>query len=427
MTSKTDVVIVGGGLSGLTAAVLLARSGRSVTVLERAKSLGGRAATRSSGGFHRNLGAHALYRGGRAAAILEELGVPFRGAFPSASGGFAIDGGVKHTFPAGFLSLLTTGLLRLPAKLETARLLASLSRIDTEPLQRMTVTAWLDKTIVAPEVRRLLSALFRVSTYTNAPDRLSAGLAVSQLQLALTHNVLYLDGGWQVLVDGLADAARSAGARILESAKATRIEAAGGMAQAVHLADGARLPASEVVIAASPGAARALLGDAAPQFEDPIPVKAACFDVALKSLPRPRALFALGIDRPIYFSVHSASAQLAPAGGAMIHTLKYLDPGAPADPRGDEAELTGLLDEVQPGWRDVEVDRSFLPAMVVSNALVTAAGGGLRGRVDVAAPGLRNVYLAGDWVGPEGLLADASLASAARAAEKIQQGRAWAA
>lgn len=427
MTSKADIVVVGGGLSGLTAAVLLARSGRSVTVLERAKSLGGRAATRSSEGFHRNLGAHALYRGGRAAAILQEIGIQYRGGLPSASGGFAIDGGVKHTFPAGFVSLLTTGLLRLPAKLEAARLLASLPRIATEPLQGTTVTAWLDQKIAAPEVRRLVAALFRLSTYTNAPDELSAGLAIAQLQLALEHNVLYLDGGWQVLVDGLADAARSAGARIVEGAKVTGIEAAGGMAQAVHLADGARIQASAVVIAASPGAARALLGEAAPQREDPTPVKAACFDVALRSLPRPRNLFALGMDRPLYLSVHSATAQLAPAGGALIHTIKYLDPSRPSDPRADEAELTGLLDEVQPGWRDVEVDRSFLPAMVVSNALVTAAGGGLRGRADVAVPGLANVYLAGDWIGPEGLLADASLASAARVAERILESRAWAA
>ena len=46
VSGRTDrVVVVGAGLSGLAAAVLLAGSGRSVTVVERADHVGGRAAT----------------------------------------------------------------------------------------------------------------------------------------------------------------------------------------------------------------------------------------------------------------------------------------------------------------------------------------------------------------------------------------------
>src|SRR5437016_6311452 len=37
-----DLIVVGGGLAGLTAAALVAREGRSVAVLERAGHLGGR-------------------------------------------------------------------------------------------------------------------------------------------------------------------------------------------------------------------------------------------------------------------------------------------------------------------------------------------------------------------------------------------------
>ena len=39
-----------------------------------------------------------------------------------------------------------------------------------------------------------------------------------------------------------------------------------------------------------------------------VPVKAASLELGLSSLPRPDALFALGVDGPWYASVHSASA-----------------------------------------------------------------------------------------------------------------------
>ena len=55
--------------------------------------------------------------------------------------------------------------------------------------------------------------------------------------------------------------------------------------------------------------------------------------------------------------------------------------------------------------------------MVVSNAIVTVADGGLGGRPDVKIAD--NLYIVGDWVGKEGLLSNASVASAKRAAHLI--------
>ena len=70
---------------------------------------GGRAATQEKSGFSLNLGAHALYRGGAATRVLDELGVRYPGAAPPVSGGFAFDRGRLHTLPGGLLSLLSTG------------------------------------------------------------------------------------------------------------------------------------------------------------------------------------------------------------------------------------------------------------------------------------------------------------------------------
>jgi phytoene dehydrogenase-like protein len=127
----------------------------------------------------------------------------------------------------------------------------------------------------------------------------------------------------------------------------------------------------------------------------------------------------LGIDHPLYLSVHSATARLAPEGGALIQTAKYLPPDHRESSASDEAELEGLLDLVQPGWRDAVVQRRFLPDMTVMNALPLASGNGTQDRPNPEVTDVPGLYLAGDWVGNEGLLVDASLASAKRAAELI--------
>ena len=136
MRTTTDVVVIGGGLAGLAAATFLARAGRTVTLFEKAREVGGRAATHVKNDFHFNLGPHALYRAGRGSQVLRELGIQYTGSRPGASGGYAFDHGILHTLPAGFVSLLTTGLLRLAGKLETARLVM---RCDLDPDGRIKV------------------------------------------------------------------------------------------------------------------------------------------------------------------------------------------------------------------------------------------------------------------------------------------------
>jgi phytoene dehydrogenase-like protein len=383
--------------------------------------------THEVGGFRFNIGPHALYRRSHGVEVLKDLGVSFSGRAPNASGGYAIDGGAKHALPGGFLSLLTTGLFGLSAKLETGRLLAALGRIDPVPLQNVSLDAWLERDVRHPDVRRLLGALVRLSTYANAPAQHSAGAAIGQLQKALAGNVLYLDGGWQVLVDGLRSAAEKAGAHILAPAKTVAVEK-DDSGRRVRLADGTVIRAAAVVLACPPAVAASLLSGAEHETlrrwaERAVPVRAACLDVGLSRLPQPKALFALGVDRAVYLSVHSAYAKLGPVGQSVIHVAKYLARDEGGDAKGDERELEQLLELVQPGWREVVVERRFLPNILVSNALVTAADGGMKGRPGPAVPGADDLFVAGDWVGSRGMLVDASLASAREAAAMIDGAR----
>ncbi len=409
------IVVVGGGLSGLIASTLVARAGVPVVLLEKSAAVGGRAASRTKDGFVFNLGPHALYRAGHLRKTLKVLGVDIRGAVPGANGGFVLRGGRRHTLPAGLASLLTTGALTLHGKFELARVQSRLPAVDTASIQHETLASWLDSQVADAGVRGLLEMLVRVTTFTNDPEQQSAGAAIEQLQLALRASVLYLDGGWQTIVDGLRRAAVDSGVRIIQGAHAVALDrSAERVIDAVRLADGTGIGASAVILGGAPADVDALARTAF-SAELPPPIRVATLDVALRSLPKANATVAFGVDVPLYFSVHSAVAALAPAGGAMIHVSKYLRPGESAG-RDVEHELEALMDTMQPGWRDRLVSRQYLPSLTVAHTELTAALGGVSGRPSSRLPAFDNVWMAGDWVGAHGQLSDAAAASASDAA-----------
>src|SRR5258706_6728514 len=175
--------------------------------------------------------------------------------------------------------------------------------------------------------------------------------------------------------------------------------------------------ASAVILTGGPADVDSLAGT---RFTSalPPPVRVATLDVALRSLPKPNATVAFGADTPLYFSVHSAVADLAPAGGAMIHVLKYLRPGETAG-RDVEVELETLMDMMQPGWRDRIVFKQYMPSLTVMNAEATAAHAGMAGRPASRLPAFDNGWIAGDWVGPRGQLSEAAAATATDAAAGV--------
>jgi phytoene dehydrogenase-like protein len=251
-------------------------------------------------------------------------------------------------------------------------------------------------------------------------DRISAAAAIGQVALGLGPGVRYLDGGWQSLVDALEVRAAEAGVELRRGAKVDRVTH-DGAARGVELAGGERFPADAVILAGGPGEASALVdGGGHPFFKEAsdraLPIRAACLDLGLSSLPNPKRLFAIGVDRPLYYSVHSASAKLAPEGRATVCLARYLDPDERPSREELEADFHPLLDALQPGWRERVVTHKLLRDLVVAHDLPQAARGGLAGRTPGKVSGIANLYLAGDWVGPDGMLADASFASARAAA-----------
>ena len=419
--NRLQVIVVGGGLAGLAAATYLARDGQAVTLYEKADYTGGRATTHQEGEFYFNQGPHALYLGGPASQVLDELGVAYKGHKPVLNRALAIDQGRLFGLPLGARTMLTTKLLDLGGKGELIRFLARLSKINADELENISVADWLARDFRQASVRRVLPAFCRLTTYVNAPELLSAAIFVRQLQASVKYGVVYIDGGWQTLVDGLKEAARRSGVKIETGTKVEQVEYETGRVQGVRLADGQFRPAQNVVLAnGHPAQAAGLFGQRVPEaLADWVAhswtVQAACLNLALRKLPQPQTTFALGIDQPLYYSVHSEWAKLGPAGNAVIHALRYLPVGPTSDARQDEQTLEAMLDCLQPGWQSEVIERRFLPKMTVCHVVQGQ-------KVKVAVPGIAGLYVAGDWVNATGWLSDAALGSAQAAAHQIGLG-----
>lgn len=217
--------------------------------------------------------------------------------------------------------------------------------------------------------------------------------------------MLYLHGGWTQLIEGL-----SRQVQVESGCKVTALEPNGN--NVVVRAGEIVLRARQVIVApGSPTATRALLP------EDPRwsglgrPVTAACLDLGLRRVPGPG--YVLSADEPLLGVVQSPPGRQAPEGRAVVQAIKYGATVANADRLSLEHHVARLGVEAD----DIEASR-FLAHMVVASSTPRAVDGGLPGRPRVTDSGQHGVYIAGDWVGPEGLLSDASIASGHEAARE---------
>ena len=119
-TKTARVAVIGGGVTGLTAAVELRRAGVDVTVLERAARPGGVVAAQREDGWLRELGPNSLLEGSTEIAdFIDGLGLGPRRLYaaPEAKRRYIVRGGRPVPLPGSPLAFLTTPLFSWRAKL----------------------------------------------------------------------------------------------------------------------------------------------------------------------------------------------------------------------------------------------------------------------------------------------------------------------
>jgi phytoene dehydrogenase-like protein len=416
---KWDVVVLGGGISGLTASIYLAQAGKKVLLLDKASKLGGRGISNTVGSAKLNLGPHALYT--NCLEILNEVGVKISGKTPKLNASLVVDDKKEKMKVVEAINLFLGSHLKWKEKMEFIRFYRHIRKIDLDTLNEMSLEEYLTTILTSKRVKELILAFVRLSTFINNPEILSARVAIGQLQSA---KVLYVNEGWQSIVNDLESRANRLGVTIQNNAVVSKITGSFPKLQ-VLLKDENIISTRCLLSTINP---HDLIKLVEGQFSDTfikkcqemIPVRAACLDLVLTGLPNPKINFALGVDKPWYFSNHSLVAKLSDKPGEIVvHVMKYLNSVIETDSRNDELELESFLDLIQPGWRDYLVSRRYLPKLTVSNAIKKPLDKLAVHDVNSNEVGIDGLYMAGDWVGDRELLLNASLTSTKNATKLI--------
>ncbi len=159
---KSDVTVVGAGLSGLTAARSLAEAGRSVTVLEARDRVGGRTYTRVIGDAYFDLGGQWLGpTQTRMHALVKEFGLD---TFPTFHQGTKVLDvrGVISTYKASIPSMPPFQLIVLQRTITKVEKLAAAFDESQTDWDRQSFGEWMRKHVPSSKVRDVVEAAVRV-------------------------------------------------------------------------------------------------------------------------------------------------------------------------------------------------------------------------------------------------------------------------
>lgn len=315
---RYDVVVVGGGHNGLTAAAYLARAGKSVLVLEKRDHVGGAAVSeRPFVGLDARVSRYAYLVSLLPRQIMTELGLPiqllrrrYSSFTPTGNTGLLVDEadrersaasfqaatGRRRDFAAwtGFYRRLATAAERLFPTM-TRRLMsrADLQRhLGDDELWRMLFEEPIGSTIVDhfedDLVRGVVLTDALIGTFADVHDD-----SLAQNRCFLYHVIGNGTGHWDVPMGGMGavtgalhDAVAAAGANVMTSADVTHIDPSGEVS--FTDAGGAEhaVAAAHIVAGCAPTTLAHLLGASPPALPEGAQLKV---NMLLRRLPKLRA------------------------------------------------------------------------------------------------------------------------------------------
>ncbi|HYB24447.1 MAG TPA: NAD(P)/FAD-dependent oxidoreductase [Solirubrobacteraceae bacterium] len=269
-----DVIVIGAGLGGLSAAACLAKAGRSVLVIERQDGPGGNAHAFRRGAYTIDPAIHVTGQGfGRPFLdfYLAALGVGEEVELLRAEDAFGVDiDGERFTLPCGVEAIKSYLAEQFPREAdgvtrfietcaETTRQsqappprvgIGELDVLRTQlpmlfAFRRSTLADVLDAHVQDPLAKAVCGAQW---PYLGLPPGRLSFMAFSSAMMAIVDpGPLYVHGSFQSLADALARCVEDHGGEIVLSSTATAIELTGERVSGVEL-DGGEHTAAPVVV-----------------------------------------------------------------------------------------------------------------------------------------------------------------------------------
>lgn len=271
---KYDTIVIGSGLSGLTCALLLARSGRRVVVLEQHSQPAPVVRGFFRDGLYFDSGFHyvgGLGDGGALRPLFRHLGLEGKlELFPFAEDGFdrlrISATGETLSLPVGFANIKTELGQRFPkvqakianyfdeiaskwSRFPYLDLDADIADFGMESVHGNSLYGRLQEFSAYPELQSLLSmhSLLYGILPKDAPETLNMQVAGSYY-----HSVHGISGGGRALVEALLELLAVAGCEIRCRAEIVTLRTSSGAVSGVQLANGEDISAKEVVATMNP-------------------------------------------------------------------------------------------------------------------------------------------------------------------------------
>ena len=299
-TRQTDVVVIGGGVAGLVAALECAKVGLRVTVLERRDGVGGCVGRIELDGLTLDSGAESFAtRGGAVAELLASLGLDGDIEQPNPAGAWLVMPGSNGDVDAA--PMPRTGLLGIPANPlgdDVRRIIGWSGAVRAYadrliPILRIGRYRSLGHLVRSRMGRAVLDKLvtpISAGVYSTDPDVLDLDVVAPGLNQAMTRTgslsggvgqlvearkagaaVLGLRGGMHRLVDALAGELDRFGVEVVTGAEVTALARVAGDAGFETLASLAPQPAEGGLASLAPQPAEGDLTSLAPQPADLAP------------------------------------------------------------------------------------------------------------------------------------------------------------
>lgn len=421
------VIVVGGGLAGLSAGARLAYNGYQVTVLEKAPKLGGRAITIPLKGFNFNFGAHAIYARDRSILRKFEIELPLKVDWKefSPSKAFYDLGSFTTPMPATLAGLLRTKILDAENKLRfTYEIIKTMTAIERGE-KGVTIGEYLQKE--PQQIRDLLLTLASSNFFTNEPERIPSPLFFEYYKrlFSTQQAVSYIGGGWQAIVEAFADIITNHKGTIVTKEKVTKIELEGDRIQ--HIQGKEETYQGDYYLFCIPPKELTRLFENTPfeqtftPYANYLPTQVVVYDIGLSE--RIESPFTYVYHKGIRVFITDISyydTTCVPEGGQLLQAIAYLN----QDEVGNKEivdqkvnDIETLYDKHFPNWRDRLVAKRLSKRATVQEIKCIDD----QQLMPVKFYGLSNVYFAGDWCEGQGQLSELSFSSSYDVTNRIMK------